>query len=121
MKKTEHILGYIFEDDVIKIVDDKNGELYKVFNKLIQDVDGLKSSQKRIERALLGDKDFDFRVANIMPTSDLITTAVCPPKLVNRTTKATYYLNQSTPYTGTTRITTSDYTRTIIEAVCAYL
>ena len=50
---------YLTRDDVIKIVDDKNGELYKVFNKLIQDVDGLKSSQKRIERALLGDKDFE--------------------------------------------------------------
>lgn len=35
---------YLTRDDVIKIVDDKNGELYKVFNKLIQDVDGLKSS-----------------------------------------------------------------------------
>lgn len=50
---------YLTRDDVIKIVDDKNGELYKVFNKLINDVDGLKSSQKRIERALLGDKDFE--------------------------------------------------------------
>lgn len=50
---------YLTRDDVIKIVDDKNGELYKVLNKLIQDVDGLKSSQKRIERALLGDKDFE--------------------------------------------------------------
>ena len=50
---------YLTRDDVIKIVDDKNGELYKVFNKLMQDVDGLKSSQKRIERALLGDKDFE--------------------------------------------------------------
>lgn len=67
------------------------------------------------------ESDFGFRVANIMPTSDLITTAVCPPKLVNRTTKATYYLNQSTPYAGTTRIATSNYARTIIEAVCAYL
>lgn len=50
---------YLTRDDVIKIVDDKNGELYKVFNKLINDVDGLKSSQKRIERALLGDKEFE--------------------------------------------------------------
>lgn len=57
---------YLTKDEVVKIIDDKNGELYKVFNKLIQDVDGLKnnqndlnSSQKRIERALLGDKDFE--------------------------------------------------------------
>lgn len=50
---------YITKEEVVKIIDDKNGEFYKVFNKLIQDVDGLKSSQKRIERALLGDKDFE--------------------------------------------------------------
>ena len=57
---------YLTKDEVVKIIDDKNGELYKVFNKLIQDVDGLKnnqndlnSSQKRIERALLGDKEFE--------------------------------------------------------------
>jgi len=63
---TARINKHLTKDEVEKIIDDKNGELYKVFNKLIQDVDGLKnnqnelkSSQKRIERALLGDKDFE--------------------------------------------------------------
>lgn len=56
---TAKSIKYLTKEEVIRIVDDKNGELYKVFNKLIQDVDGLKSSQKRIERALLGDKDFE--------------------------------------------------------------
>lgn len=61
---------YITKEEVVKIIDDKNGEFYKVFNKLIQDVDGLKSSQKRIERALLGDKDFeDIGIARMVNVS----------------------------------------------------
>jgi len=50
---------YLTKEEVIKVVDSRNSELYKVFNKLMQDVEGLKGSQKRIERALLGDKDFE--------------------------------------------------------------
>lgn len=57
---------YLTRDEVVKIVDEKNVELYKCFNKLISDVEGVKAkqegmsrSQTRIERALLGDADFD--------------------------------------------------------------
>lgn len=50
---------YLTKEEVVKVVDSRNSELYKVFNKLMQDVEGLKGSQKRIERALLGDKDFE--------------------------------------------------------------
>lgn len=77
---------YLTRDDVIKIVDDKNGELYKVFNKLIQDVDGLKSSQKRIERALLGDKDFeDIGIARMVNIAYEHTRKVDECDLVGRT------------------------------------
>lgn len=50
---------YLTREDVIRIVDERNLEFDKCFDKLINDVEGLKSSQKRIERALLGDKDFE--------------------------------------------------------------
>lgn len=56
---TARATKYLTKEEVIKVVDSKNSELYKVFNKLMQDVDGLKGSQKRIERALLGDKEFE--------------------------------------------------------------
>ncbi len=77
---------YLTRDDVIKIIDDKNGELYKVFNKLIQDVDGLKSSQNRIERALLGDKDFeDIGIARMVNVAYEHARKVDECDLVGRT------------------------------------
>ena len=84
---------YLTKDEVVKIIDDKNGELYKVFNKLIQDVDGLKnnqndlkSSQKRIERALLGDKEFeDIGLARMINISYEHARRVDECDLVGRT------------------------------------
>lgn len=77
---------YLTKEEVIRIVDDKNGELYKVFNKLIQDVDGLKSSQKRIERALLGDKDFeDIGIARMVNVAYEHARKVDECDLVGRT------------------------------------
>lgn len=77
---------YLTKDEVVKIIDDKNGELYKVFNKLIQDVDGLKSSQKRIERALLGDKDFeDIGIARMVNVAYEHARKVDECDLVGRT------------------------------------
>lgn len=82
----EETAKYLTRDDVIKIIDDKNGELYKVFNKLIQDVDGLKSSQNRIERALLGDKDFeDIGIARMVNVAYEHARKVDECDLVGRT------------------------------------
>lgn len=83
---TAKSIKYLTKEEVIRIVDDKNGELYKVFNKLIQDVDGLKSSQKRIERALLGDKDFeDIGIARMVNVAYEHARKVDECDLVGRT------------------------------------
>lgn len=47
------------EQDVVKIVKRENEEMFKCFNKLTSDLDSLKKGQARLERALLGDKEFE--------------------------------------------------------------
>lgn len=49
------------EKEVILIVKKENEEMFKCFNKLTSDLDTLKKGQERLERALLGDKDFEDR------------------------------------------------------------
>jgi len=47
------------EQDVVKIVKRENEEMFRCFNKLTSDLDSLKKGQARLERALLGDKEFE--------------------------------------------------------------
>jgi predicted house-cleaning noncanonical NTP pyrophosphatase (MazG superfamily) len=53
-KKTK----YLTKKEVEELIEQKNGELFKCFNKLVKDLDIVKKSNDRIVRILLGDEDY---------------------------------------------------------------
>lgn len=49
---------YLTKRQVEALIDNKNKELFTCFNKLVKDVESVKRSNERIERVLIGDKDY---------------------------------------------------------------
>lgn len=84
------------EKEVILIVKKENEEMFKCFNKLTSDLDTLKKGQERLERALLGDKDFEDKgLVSMVNYSYEYTRKNMESKLVERAEKA---LNKFTVY-----------------------
>ena len=84
------------EKEVILIVKKENEEMFKCFNKLTSDLDTLKKGQERLERALLGDKDFEDKgLVSMVNYSYEYTRKNMESKLVERAEKA---LNKFTAY-----------------------
>jgi hypothetical protein len=73
------------ENDVIRIVKKENEEMFKCFNKLTTDLDTLKKGQQRLERALLGDKEFEDKgLVSMVNYSYEYTRKNIESKLVDR-------------------------------------
>lgn len=84
------------EKEVVLIVKKENEEMFKCFNKLTTDLASLKKGQERLERALLGDKDFEDRgLVSMVNYSYEYTRKNMESKLVERAEKA---LNKFTVY-----------------------
>lgn len=83
------------EQDVVKIVKRENEEMFRCFNKLTSDLDSLKKGQARLERALLGDKEFEDKgLVSMVNFSYEYSRKNVESKLVERAEQALEKFNQ---------------------------
>jgi len=83
------------EQDVVKIVKRENEEMFRCFNKLTSDLDSLKKGQARLERALLGDKEFEDKgLVSMVNFSYEYSRKNVESKLVERAEKALEKFNR---------------------------